>query len=151
MSVATTSPIGGAHQRCTVLRESRSATGASPPAYATPAALLHAGKPQKKLPVTLKKKSKLAVLFDATFDCANDAATGDGPEDFTVSARVDADALGEIAAPAADDDCPRQVAPPGVHDPFPDGKLVDKGCGAKKDDKTLGDPVTIDVIDKRVP
>jgi CSLREA domain-containing protein len=113
-----------------------------------PAAVLHAGKPQKKLPATLKKKGKLAVLFDATFDCANDAAKGGGHEDFTVSAHVNANALGEIDAHGADDDCPRQVTPPGVHDVFPDGKLIDKGCGTKKDDKTLGGPITIDVVVK---
>jgi hypothetical protein len=116
---------------------------------AAPSAALHAGKQQPKLPLTLKRKGKLAILFDATFDCANDAAKGAGHEDFDVSAHVSAAALDVVDAHAADDDCPRQVAPPGVLDPFPDGKLLDKGCGRKKPDKTFGAPVTIDVVDSR--
>lgn len=68
---------------------------------------------------------------------------------FTVDTTTDDPAKTTCDAHAADDDCPRQVTPPGVHDPFPDGKLVDKGCGRKKADKTFGDPVTVDVIDKR--
>ncbi len=110
-----------------------------------PVAAAHQGKPKKKLPFILKSKRKLTVLLDATFDCANDPAKGAGHEDFTVSAHVDTTALGEIDSHAADDDCPRQVTPPGAIDPFPDGKLLDKGCGAKKRDKTFGAPVTIDV------
>jgi hypothetical protein len=40
------------------------------------------------------------------------------------------------------------VASGGLTDPFPDGKLIDKGCGAKKSDKTLGGPVLTDVSSK---
>ena len=47
-----------------------------------------------------------------------------------------------------DDACPRQVTPPGVVDTYPDGKIVDKGCGTKKADKTFGDPVLVDVVVK---
>jgi hypothetical protein len=46
---------------------------------------------------------------------------------------------------AVDDVCPRSA---GGADAYPDGKLVDKGCGAKKRDKTLGDPIVVDVLVK---
>lgn len=47
-----------------------------------------------------------------------------------------------------DDTCPRSVIPPFALDPYPDGKIKDKGCGAPKPDKTLGDPVLTDVVVK---
>lgn len=112
------------------------------------ATILHVGKPQKKLPLTLKSKKKLQVLFDVTIDCANDVAKGAGHEDYRVSSLVSHSALGSGDAHPADDQCPRTVTPPSEIDPFPDGKLVDKGCGAKKSDKTFGAPILLDVIVK---
>jgi hypothetical protein len=35
-----------------------------------------------------------------------------------------------------------------VIDPFPDGTILDKGCGTRRPDKTFGDPVLTDVVDK---
>lgn len=83
-----------------------------------------------------------------TFGCANDAAKGVGHEDFSVRARVDHTPLGSGDAHPADDVCPRSAPAGGVVDPFPNGKIVDKGCGAKKPDKTLGGPVLVDVESK---
>jgi hypothetical protein len=48
----------------------------------------------------------------------------------------------------ADDACPRSVTPPAEIDPNPNGKIKDKGCGAKKPDKTFGAPVVVDVTVK---
>jgi hypothetical protein len=111
-----------------------------------PAAILHVGKPQKKLPLTLNSKAKLQVLFDVSIACANDVAKGAGHEDYSWSASVSHSALGSGDAHPADDVCPRTVNPPGQVDALPNGKIVDKGCGAKKPDKTFGAPVQTDVF-----
>jgi hypothetical protein len=109
-----------------------------------PVATLHDGKPQKTLPLTVKSKHRFSVLFDLTITCANDPASGAGHEDYRVSARVNRAALGDPDSHPADDACPRSVTPPYVLDPYPDGKIRDKGCGAKKPDKTRGGDVLID-------
>ena len=55
-------------------------------------------------------------------------------------------AVGAVAALHPEDDvCPRTVPTGGVVDTYPDGKIVDKGCGAKLPDKTFGGPVLVDV------
>ncbi|TMA79744.1 MAG: Ig-like domain repeat protein [Deltaproteobacteria bacterium] len=113
-----------------------------------PVALIHAGKPQHKLPLTLKPKAKVQVLFDLPIACANDATKGAGHEDYRLSAQVFHSALGSGDAHPADNGCPRTVSPPGEIDPFPNGKILDKGCGAKKPDKTLGLPLLLDVLVK---
>ncbi len=113
-----------------------------------PATVLHVGKPQKKLPLTLKSKGKLSVLFDVAIDCANDVAKGVGHGDFRLTARVSHSAFGSGDAHVADDACPRTVTPPKEIDPFPNGKIADKGCGTKKADKTFGDPIVLDVFVK---
>jgi hypothetical protein len=116
------------------------------PACVAPAARLHVGKPQKGLPRTVKSKKKLTVAFDLLIDCADDPLGGVGHEDFRLTARVDHSALGSGDAHPADDTCPRPAPPPGEHDPFPDGKLVDRGCGAKQPDHTLGAPIVVDAV-----
>jgi len=87
-----------------------------------------------------------------TIVCANDplkrTAKDSTHADYTISALVRHGALGSRDAHPEDDLCPRQVTPPGVLDPFPDGKLFDKGCGAKKADKTFGAPILVDVTVK---
>ena len=113
-----------------------------------PVALIHAGKPQHKLPLTLKPTAKVQVLFDLPIACANDATKGAGHEDYRLSAQVFHSALGSGDAHPADNGCPRTVSPPGEIDPFPNGKILDKGCGAKKPDKTLGLPLLLDVLVK---
>ena len=65
-----------------------------------------------------------------------------------MSAQVHRAALGEPDVHPADDVCPRSVTPPSVVDPYPDGKIHDKGCGAKKPDKTRGGEILIDVTVK---
>jgi hypothetical protein len=37
---------------------------------------------------------------------------------------------------------------PGGYDPYPDGKIKDKGCGGKNPDGTLGGDVLTDVVMK---
>lgn len=39
-----------------------------------------------------------------------------------------------------------EVTPPFEVDLNPDGTIKDKGCGEKKDDKTFGAPVLVDVV-----
>ncbi|HEY2389177.1 MAG TPA: MBG domain-containing protein [Candidatus Binatia bacterium] len=113
-----------------------------------PAAIMLPGKPQKKLPLILKSKGKLQVLFDVPLDCANDAAKGAGHDDYRLFADVSHSALGSGDAHPADDACPRTVTPPSEVDQFPNGKIKDKGCGAKLPDKTFGGPVLLDVFVK---
>ena len=110
-----------------------------------PVATLHAGKPQKPLPITIKSKKRLTVLFDVTIGCATDPASGAGHADYRLSARVSRAALGDPDVHPLDDVCPRSVTPPYTVDPYPNGKIHDKGCGAKKADKTRGGDVLIDV------
>ncbi len=115
---------------------------ASSGACPAPVAALHAGKPQKSLPVTLKPKASITVVFDLTLACANDPAKDAGHEDYTVTAIAHQEQLlGEDAHPA-DDVCPRLAT--GV-DAFPNGKMKDKGCGGKGG---AGAPVRIDVVVK---
>jgi len=117
-------------------------------ACTAPTAILLPGKPQKKLPLILKSKGKLQVLFDVPVGCANDAMKGVGHDDYRLFANVSHSALGSGDAHTADDTCPRTVTPPSEIDPFPNGKIKDKGCGTKKADKTLGGPVLLDVVVK---
>jgi hypothetical protein len=114
------------------------------------APVLHVGRPQKPLPLTLKPKQKLTVLFDVTFDCANDAAKSTpkdpGHRDFRYVAVVNHAALdGESDVHPYDDVCPRDIELPGV-DPYPNGTIKDRGCGGKRSDGTLGADVTTDVV-----
>jgi hypothetical protein len=111
-----------------------------------PAVVLHSGKPQKTLPVTLKPKQKLKVIFDVTFSCANDPAKSSkrdpGHADYRLSARLNRLTLGGVDPEAADDVCPRAAVPAGPNLPGAP-KIIDKGCGAKQPDGTLGAVVDI--------
>jgi hypothetical protein len=115
-----------------------------------PLVALRSSRPQAKLPATLRPRQKMNVFFDVTFDCANDPAKttpkNPGHDDDRLSALVDQAALGGVDAHSVDDACPRQVSAPGVVDPFPDGTILDRGCGARRPDKTFGDPVLVDVV-----
>ncbi len=103
-----------------------------------------------KFPVSIGSRKKLTVPFDVTFDCANDpadsTAKNPGHEDYEVSARVDTGALGSPDVHVDDDVCPRGplVAP----DPFPDGTIVDRGCGKRFPGGELGAPILIDAVSK---
>ena len=107
----------------------------------TPVAVLHTGKPQPVLPMTLNPNKKLNVVFDVTFTCAVDPLKGSGHEDFYYIARVDASMLdGQEDVNPASDVCPRSPVP------VVDGAPKDKGCGWKLAGKILGGPVLSDVV-----
>ena len=112
---------------------------------------LHATPPDAAFPIALASKQHLSVLFDVTFDCANDplrtTATDPGHDDFRYVASVDRSVLdGEPDVHPADDTCPRSVTPPYVIDRYPDGTIQDRGCGSAKSDGTFGGDVTTDVV-----
>ena len=100
----------------------------------------------RQFPIRIKSKGKRAVAFEVFVACAGDPAKGPLHEDYRVTARVELSALGGVDGHAQDDVCPRRVAPPGVVDPNPDGKILDKGCGARLADGTFGGPVLLDVV-----
>ena len=105
--------------------------------------------PPKKFPIVLKSKKTLAVKFTVTFACANDPAkttrTG-AHDDYRDVAVVNHAALDAVAdTHPADDVCPHAVPPPFEIDVNPDHTIRDKGCGAKKADKTFGADVLTDV------
>jgi hypothetical protein len=101
-----------------------------------PTPVLHAGKPQKPFPITLKPGKTLTVYYDVTFDCANEPAQG--TPDYRFSAVVNRAALdGKEDTNPLDALCPRSGTPP-----------TDKGCGAKKPDGTLGGDILTDVVVK---
>ena len=97
------------------------------------------------VPFTLRPGNKLDVHFDVMFDCANDPQRGAG--DYRYVATVHREVLdGRADVHPADDACPRSVAPPYVVDPYPNGKIRDKGCGRPKPDGTKGAPVMTDIV-----
>jgi hypothetical protein len=102
-------------------------------------------------PITLPPKGKLNLTYNLTFDCANDPlASGETTPhgDFRVSVTVSHGAIGsESDSHPADDVCPH-AALPGQLDPYPDGRVKDKGCGGKNSDGSLGADVVIDIVRK---
>ncbi|MBI2877536.1 MAG: SBBP repeat-containing protein, partial [Candidatus Tectomicrobia bacterium] len=118
-----------------------------------PTPVLRQVMPPKKFPLTLKPKQKLNVVFNVTFDCANDPekSTPSDPDhdDYSYAATVDHAALdGEEDSHPDDDKCPRSVQPPFEIDLYPDGSIRDKGCGGLKPDKTFGAEILTDVVVK---
>jgi len=116
-----------------------------------PVPVLHEGPAQPALPVTLESKATLTVVFDISFDCANDPARNRlvsvGHEDYRYTASVDHTALeGHEDVHPSNDFCPRSVTPPFVVEPYPDGTIEDPGCGAPKPDGTFGGDVVTDVV-----
>ena len=106
---------------------------------------------QKKFPITLRPKASLVVNYNVTFDCVNDPArsTAKGPHyyDYRFSAAVDRSAIDGISdGHPSDDVCPRTVASPYLVDPYPDGTIRDRGCGARKSDGTFGSEVLLDIV-----
>lgn len=115
-----------------------------------PTAILRGTK--KRLPITLKSKKKLQVIFDVTFDHAVDPGKSSkkdaGHDDFKYTASVDLFALDEVEDTSPDDDtCPRSADASSEEGPS-SGSIKDKGCGSKKADKTLGGDVVTDVVQK---
>lgn len=99
----------------------------------------------KTFPFAIKPKGKLTVYYYVTFDCANDPAMG--TPDYRFSGTVNHAALdGEEDNHHFDDACPRSVIPPYIIEPL--HKIKDKGCGAKKQDGTLGGGSLTDVVVK---
>ena len=101
-----------------------------------------------KGPKVLKPKAKLTIYYLVTYNCTAakpQDKVDSTPGDYSHVASVHHDVLGGIDVHTADDTCPRSVTPPFEIDPNPDGKIKDKGCGAKKADKTFGDPILTDV------
>jgi hypothetical protein len=99
------------------------------------------GKPNR--PFVLKPKRFRNVVFAVTFNCPNDpmknGRNDTGHEDYSFMAEVNHSALGTGADTSPDNDaCPRPPKP----------ETGDPGCGAKNPDKTLGAPVTTDVVVK---
>jgi len=90
-------------------------------------------------------KHRLRVAFDVSIACASDDARGKGHEDYAVTARVDHQALGGADAHPADDVCPRAAALQGDVEPFLGGAIVDKGCGGRYADRSLGGRILLDV------
>jgi uncharacterized repeat protein (TIGR01451 family) len=94
-----------------------------------PEARLAVGPPQRRLPVTLKPKQKLPVVFMVTYDCANDRAKGAGHEDFRYRATVHHEALDDQPdSDPADDSCPRGAL---------GGPFKDRGCSPVATDVTV--------------
>lgn len=115
-----------------------------------PAPVLTSVSPNK-YPITLKPKSSLTATYNMTFDCVNDRlkSTPKDPHhhDYSFRATVDHSAIDGIAdGHSADDTCPRTVAPPYLLDPYPDGTIKDKGCGARKSDGTFGNDILLDIV-----
>jgi len=95
--------------------------------------------PKFGFPFNLPPKKKLNLAFTATFDCANDplaTSKTDAHNDYQTVATVHYSVFGGADTVPANDNCP--------HDPF----NLDKGCGGKKPDGTLGADVLTDVIIK---
>jgi glucose/arabinose dehydrogenase len=98
--------------------------------------------PKKGFPIVLAPKKKLKLVYNVTFDCANDPAKSGkkdpGHEDFRYTVSVNHAAIdGQADAEPENDDCPRG----------PSGS--DKGCGGKDPvTKQLGADILTDVIQK---
>ena len=104
-----------------------------------------------RFPVTIQPKGALTATYNVTFTCANDPAksTAKDPHhyDYRYTAKVDRAVLdGASDTHPSDDTCPRTVTPPYVTDPYPDGTIKDRGCGALKPDRTYGNDVLTDIV-----
>ena len=72
-----------------------------------PTATLHRGKPQIVLPKTVQKQQKISVVFDVTFDCANDPSRGSGHADFRYRVTLNPAAFGTLG----DTPSPPEISP----------------------------------------
>lgn len=93
--------------------------------------------PKKGFPIVLKPKKKLTVVYNVTYDCANDDTRGTGHEDFRYTATVNHIALdGHTDTQPSNDGCPRS----------PNPAIGDKGCGSKgRSNGQLGADILTDV------
>jgi hypothetical protein len=98
----------------------------------------------------LAPKRKMSVGYLVTLECtgalpANSSDSTRG--DYSYSATVHREVLdGSADIHDEDDVCPRDALPGGVDSLPPPNGIKDKGCGAKKADRTLGAPVVTDVV-----
>jgi sugar lactone lactonase YvrE len=103
----------------------------------------------KNGPKTVKSKAKLKINYLVTYQCnspARKTSVDLTPGDYDYTATVFRSVLGDPDSHPADDSCPHDaLATTGHKDPHPDGKIVDKGCGTRKPDKTLGNPIATNV------
>jgi hypothetical protein len=105
-------------------------------------------KPQRLRPFSLKPKGKVNVYFNVTFDNYINGAKGLGQEDYGFYATVNHQAIdGNPDAHPECDTCPRGPLE-GFVDPYPDGRIRDRGCGGKFSDGTLGADILTDVVVK---
>jgi YVTN family beta-propeller protein len=116
-----------------------------------PQPVLNPARLSRPFPISIPSKGNLSLYYDVAFTCANDpvqSTTRDpGHGDYTFSGAVRHTAIdGEEDDHRFDDACPRDVAPPGITDPFPDGNIKDKGCGTRKADGTFGGEIVLDVV-----
>jgi large repetitive protein len=88
--------------------------------------VLHSGSSQRKLPVTLKPKRRLAVLFDVTFDESDEGT-------LSYSATLSS----TDAYNTADEVCPRPAT------------FSDPGCGGLNFNGTRGAPLLVKVVVKK--
>ena len=91
-------------------------------------------------------------MYLVTYQCdtpLNKNVSDASPGDYSYTAAVFHSVLGSPDGHPVDDTCPHDaLATPGHIDPNPDGKIVHKGCGAKKPDKTFWDPILTSVVGK---
>src|SRR5262249_42371960 len=95
-------------------------------------------------PKIVRSKAKLTINYLVTYQCNTPAAlTSDPtPGDYSYTATVFRSVLGAADSHPEDDSCPHNaLATPRHKDPNPNGRIVDKGCGARKPDHTLGNPI----------
>jgi hypothetical protein len=83
---------------------------------------------RKQWPVRLRPKQSMNVVFQVTFDCANDPQRNEAG-DFAFGATATLAVLdGFDDQHVTDDRCPRNVTGADEVDEFPDGKIRDRGC-----------------------
>jgi hypothetical protein len=98
----------------------------------------------------LAPKQSAKISYLVTLQCtgavpANNSDTTRG--DYSFSASVHHDVIdGSADIHDEDDVCPRDALPGGVDSLPPPKGIKDKGCGAKKPDRSLGAPVVTDVV-----
>jgi len=94
-----------------------------------------------------KQTAKIAYLVTLQCTSALPANNSDSTRgDYSYSATVHRDVLdGSADIHDEDDVCPRDALPGGVDSLPPPKGISDKGCGAKKPDRSLGAPVVTDV------
>ncbi|HTS17118.1 MAG TPA: HYR domain-containing protein, partial [Verrucomicrobiae bacterium] len=94
--------------------------------------------PKKGFPFVLAPKKKLTLVYNVTYDCANDPGQGAGHEDFRYAVTINSAALdGHGDTEPSDNTCPRP----------PNPARHDKGCGAMDPaTKQLGGDILTDVV-----